>query len=195
MQCVSEQNYVHLDGAQVRVLAHPLRHRILSALRDDGPSTATGVAERLGSNTGKTSYHLRILADAGLVVEEPERGNARDRWWRSAHHVTVTEPIDFVNQPEAAAALEYLMGQAARYYSAQIEQWLTSQDEWQPKWKQAAGMSDRSVRLTPERLAAMNREVQDVVERYIDDTSGDEDPHAETCTVIYTSFPNPRPVL
>jgi septum formation topological specificity factor MinE len=56
-------------------------------------------------------------------------------------------------------------------------------------------MSDRAVRLTPERLMAMNREVNDVIERYIDEAASDDDPNAESCTVIYTSFPNPHPVL
>jgi hypothetical protein len=32
---------VHLDNRQVRVLAHPLRMRLLGTLRVDGPATAT----------------------------------------------------------------------------------------------------------------------------------------------------------
>ncbi len=70
---------IHLDRDQVLILAHPLRHRLLSALRLGGPSTATVLAESLDRSTGKTSYHLRKLADVGLVAEDDDRGNARCR--------------------------------------------------------------------------------------------------------------------
>jgi len=63
-----EQREVHLDARQIRVLAHPLRFRLLGRLRLDGPATATGLARALETNTGATSYHLRQLADVGLVV-------------------------------------------------------------------------------------------------------------------------------
>ena len=65
------------------MLAHPLRSRLLRALRVDGPATATALAATLGTNTGATSYHLRKLASVGLVDETGE-GRGRERWWRAA---------------------------------------------------------------------------------------------------------------
>ena len=44
-----------------------------------GPSTASMLAREAGESSGATSYHLRELAKAGFVEEDPERGNARDR--------------------------------------------------------------------------------------------------------------------
>jgi DNA-binding transcriptional ArsR family regulator len=197
---VSDQSYVHLSPNQLTTLAHPLRHRILSALRSDGPATSTIVAERLGSNSGKTSYHLRVLADAGLVVEDSERGNARDRWWRAAHDVTVFEPHWYADDPEAVAAARYLMGSAASFYAAQLEQWLTTQHEWSPEWIEAAEMSDLKLRLTAEELKEMNAEILGVVERHAAASSqparsAAADAAAVDCLVIINSFPNPRPVL
>jgi DNA-binding transcriptional ArsR family regulator len=61
--------------------------RIVDALRNDGPSTATRLAQQLGESSGSTSYHLRVLADAGVIEEDPERGKGRERWWRR------TQPI------------------------------------------------------------------------------------------------------
>ena len=63
---------VRPDSRQLRVLAHPLRSRLLGALRHGGPATATALAARLGTNSGATSYHLRQLAEAGLVEDDPE---------------------------------------------------------------------------------------------------------------------------
>ena len=52
----------HLDARSLRGLAHPLRMRLLSALRRGGPATASQLAEKLGESSGATSYHLRQLA-------------------------------------------------------------------------------------------------------------------------------------
>lgn len=73
-----------LTAAQLRIMAHPIRQRILRLLRGRGPNTATGLAALIGHSSGVTSYHLRIMAEHGHVVEDLDRGNDRDRWWRSA---------------------------------------------------------------------------------------------------------------
>jgi len=66
---------------QMWAMAHPLRLEILGLLVQ-GPATASMLARRLGESSGSTSYHLRVLADAGAVVEDPELGTRRERWWR-----------------------------------------------------------------------------------------------------------------
>ena len=87
----------------MKVLAHPLRTRLLGALRLEGPATATGLARLLGTNTGATSYHLRRLADVGLV-EETGTGTGRQRVWRAAHdrHSWTTSAAG--DAPDAVAA-------------------------------------------------------------------------------------------
>jgi DNA-binding transcriptional ArsR family regulator len=66
---------------QMWAMAHPLRLEILGVLVE-GPSTASRLGRRLGESSGSMSYHLRVLARAGAVVEDPELGNRRERWWR-----------------------------------------------------------------------------------------------------------------
>ncbi len=66
-QAPSATSTLHLDATAIKVLAHPLRSRLLSLLRSAGPATATSLANRIGTNTGATSYHLRKLAGVGLV--------------------------------------------------------------------------------------------------------------------------------
>ncbi|WP_253840085.1 ArsR/SmtB family transcription factor [Actinokineospora globicatena] len=66
----------------MRALAHPLRMRILSLVTDRAMSAAE-VARELGDSQPNISYHLRKLADAGLVeiVEEvPIRGGIAKRY-------------------------------------------------------------------------------------------------------------------
>ncbi|WP_242653142.1 winged helix-turn-helix domain-containing protein, partial [Intrasporangium flavum] len=60
---------IWLTPESLRVLAHPLRSRLLGALRRGGPATATDLAAALGTNSGATSYHLRKLESVGLVED------------------------------------------------------------------------------------------------------------------------------
>ena len=82
---MSEREYlgIRLDAQAVKVLAHPLRSRLLSRLRTAGPATATGLAAALNTNTGATSYHLRKLETVGLVTDTGE-GEGKRRLWRAS---------------------------------------------------------------------------------------------------------------
>ena len=57
-----------------RAMAHPLRARILAAL-DGQELSPVELAKRLGASLGVVSYHVRVLADAGVV--ELSRTSAR----------------------------------------------------------------------------------------------------------------------
>ena len=98
---------LRLDPRGLKVLAHPLRSRLLTALREHGPATATALAERLGTNTGATSYHLRKLASVGLV-EETDDGRGRERWWRAATEMHGWTERDVAGDPDAEAATDWL---------------------------------------------------------------------------------------
>lgn len=192
---VGTRTVVHLDREQLKVLAHPLRLRALGTLRIHGPSTATAIAARLGSNSGKTSYHLRELAKVGLVVEEPERGTARERWWRAAHDVTSWSSSDFQDDPEMAAVEDWLRGHVVRIHAERDDWWVATRADWSPDWLDAAELSDFRVRLTSARLRAMNNEIYEVVQRYVDTEDDADDEGVESCTVILHSFPDPEPRL
>ena len=183
---------VHLDANQMRVLAHPLRMRLLGALRLDGPATATALAARLGTNSGKTSYHLRQLAEVGLVEEDAERGNARDRWWRAAHGGTSWNAVDFLEDPDASVAADWMTGHVARVHARWIGEFIDARGTWSREWLKATTMSDYHLTLTPQRLEQLGNELNELVERYRDDEVA---AGAEPVTVIIHSFPHPEPPL
>jgi DNA-binding transcriptional ArsR family regulator len=68
---------------QIWAMAHPIRFRIFELL-GEGPSTASRIGRRLNESSGSTSYHLRSLARTGAIVDAPELGSRRERWWRRA---------------------------------------------------------------------------------------------------------------
>jgi DNA-binding transcriptional ArsR family regulator len=61
------------DAAVLKAIAHPLRRRLLDVLRVDGPSMPSVLARATDQAVANISHHLRVLADAGLIAEAPER--------------------------------------------------------------------------------------------------------------------------
>lgn len=182
---------VHIDHRQIRVLAHPLRIRLLGALRVQGSATATMLAEQLDTNTGATSYHLRQLADVGLVAEDPDRGTGRQRWWRAAHEISELEPTDFDDDPDARAALEWIQGHQLRLLTEQAQRWRAAQSEWSSEWRDAFGMGDAFLTLPADRLKALNDELWQVLERYRE-AADPAEPGAEQVQVYLAAYPLPK---
>jgi predicted ArsR family transcriptional regulator len=168
----------------VRTLAHPLRAKLLALLRVEGPSTSSRLASRVGTNSGATSYHLRQLADAGLVEERSELGTGRERWWASAHDSHSWAETDHQDDPDTAAAGDWLVRYAHRQYGRRIDDWLDARSEWPPEWRRAAEMSDYQVRVSPEQLAELNARIHALVSEY-EHASSD----GETIGLIYYAFP------
>lgn len=160
----TEKNSVVLDAKGLRALAHPLRVQLVEVLRSHGPSTATRLAERLGVNSGTASYHLRQLGAAGFVEEDAERGNARERWWRSVHRTTELSDRNLVDQ-EPEAALAYLQSVAATY-TLRAQQALNEVQTLPEAWRGTFDMSDWSLWLTPDEAVSLRQELRAVVARY-----------------------------
>ncbi|MBP2415231.1 ArsR/SmtB family transcription factor [Microlunatus capsulatus] len=177
---------LRLDAAAVRVLAHPLRSRLLSRLRVDGPATATDLAAVLSTNTGATSYHLRKLESVGLVADTGE-GEGRRRLWRASTTAHRFHPSDHRGDDDASAAVAWLQ----RYYVGQMagraEGWFDASDGWPGAWVDAAGYGDTAVTVTAEQLAAVQEELWAVLERWR--TAGEGDPAARQVLVSVVAHP------
>ena len=60
------EDLAELIARRFRVLADPLRVRMLDLLRD-GELSVNAIAEQLGAGQQNVSKHLNVLADAGMV--------------------------------------------------------------------------------------------------------------------------------
>ncbi len=89
---------------QIGALAHPLRARILEALRT--PDTAAGVARAFGRSRQSVSYHLKELARVGLVRHAGERrkGNFVEQLYQAVARRFVVSSR-FATDPERLASL------------------------------------------------------------------------------------------
>lgn len=92
------------DSQQVGALAHPLRARILEALRD--PDTAAGLARAFGRSRQNVSYHLKELERCGLVRHAGERrkGNFVEQLYEATAKRFVVSSR-FASNPERLASV------------------------------------------------------------------------------------------
>jgi DNA-binding transcriptional ArsR family regulator len=156
---------LRLDAPSLKVLAHPLRSRLLSSLRVGGPATATDLAASLGTNSGATSYHLRKLESVGLVADTGE-GEGKRRLWRTATESHQFEPSDFAGDEDSETALNWLVRDYTRHFAEQFERWLDVEAAWPVAWRDAAGMNDSYVIATPAQLREMTAEISAVIDSY-----------------------------
>lgn len=191
-QHLREIRQVTPDPTALKALAHPLRLQILGLLRLDGPATASGLAARLGLNSGATSYHLRQLAHHGFIVEDAERGNARDRWWRAAH-----ESTSFGADTGDGEALEAGMafGQAAlNWQIMQMQSALRNHVNLTPEWRKASTVSDYYIPLTAAKAEALVKKLQDVLWEAMQTAPPMGGPYpdgVEPFAIILHGFPRP----
>lgn len=180
-----------IDARSLRGLAHPLRMKLLQLLRLDGPATATGLAARLGENTGTTSWHLRQLAEHGFIEEDADRGSGRERWWRAVDESTVLRGPEFLDDPDTRGPLQVVLHEYLNHSFGLAAAFLAEADRWAPEWLSASTMSDwDNLRLTPDRLRQLNEELTATVDRYRD--SAEPDPGSEPVIVQLQSFPRHR---
>lgn len=178
-----------LDGRMLRALAHPLRKRLLDLLQAGGPATATGLGRQLGESSGTASWHLRQLAEAGLVEEDTERGNKRERWWRSVHESVWLRSADFVDDPDLAGLLNvYNQIAVEQIYQAQTR-FVSELPQWMDRWKDKARIMDGWLSLSPDEAAALSADVDALLDRYR------RPPRPNDDTVVYqwAAFPRRTP--
>ena len=173
--------------AALRALAHPTRLRMLGLLRVDGPATATGLATRLGLNTGQTSYHLRQLAQHGLVVDDAERGNARERWWRAAHQSTMTGGVP--EKPEDLDAMNAYQQAVAVIYTQQLQASVEEAPLLPREWREASTLSDYYVHVTADHARELTDRMHEVFMQIHE--AADDDPDAVDFVFQFQAFPRP----
>ena len=94
--------------AELRAMAHPLRLRILSLLTGN-PMSAAEVARELDLTHANASYHLRLLAQTGHLVEAGEEAIRGGRAKR--YRYDVERPPR--SAPDAATAATYYRAMAS----------------------------------------------------------------------------------
>ncbi|WP_240929807.1 ArsR/SmtB family transcription factor [Streptomyces coryli] len=188
------QRVHQLDPNSLRAVAHPLRMRLLFALREGGPATASQLAAKLGESSGATSYHLRQLAAKGFVEDDPERQGqgGRERWWRSAYTSIAVEHLeDFLEHPdpEVRGAMNLYLQEVAARHTIELSTWLGTMHEWPEVWQGLGDMSSMRLRLTPERARELDEKIHALINDFGDDPPEAKD--AARVRIHLHAFPIP----
>ena len=176
------------DPGALKAIAHPLRMAMLAHLRRHGPATASRLAAQLGETSGATSYHLRQLERWGFVVDAPELGNGRDRWWRASAQMTSWDAEELGEAGRAAS--DWIVRRQTHTTVAHVDDYLTAQETFSASWRAAADVSDYALEMSPAQLRALRDEVHAVIARHADAAPGR---NARTVWVSFVAVPEADP--
>ncbi|RBQ15431.1 transcriptional regulator [Spongiactinospora rosea] len=175
------------DPRTLKAVAHPLRLRLLSLLRTDGPATASELARRVAESSGLTSYHLRELAKYDFIEEDPDQRDARERRWRAVHRYLSWDNAEMAATEEGRAAVAAIRQRQIELLIRSNEEFEAQAATWSAAWIEAAGISDDVVRLTPATLTELYRRWEDVLRELAARDAAD--PAAEQVVIHYSAFP------
>ena len=156
---------VELTPRGMRALAHPVRLAILSRLQGHGPSTATALAPLVGATPSVTSWHLRHLAEHGLVRDAEVGSDGRQRWWEAVAGGFRFTPTQDEGGRDAATLLERVLFDQAEQLPA------TWARETEPlledDWRRSAGLSNTTFVATAEELADVEAAIEQLLAPFV----------------------------
>ncbi|MFD6291352.1 ArsR/SmtB family transcription factor [Streptomyces sp. NPDC060205] len=161
------ENQPITDLGTLKALAHPLRMQLYRGLCVARTATASQLAEQVDEAVSLVSYHLRKLAEHGLIeAADPQSGDARERWWQPATQGVSIRDKDFRDAPERAAAhlaaTRLFHQQRSDMYRRYLDERLT----WGPEWNSAAPDNESLLRLTAAELAELSAELLALAKKY-----------------------------
>jgi DNA-binding transcriptional ArsR family regulator len=153
----------------MRALSHPVRLAILSRLQSAGPATATELSEHVDASPSVTSWHLRHLAEFGLVRDsdsDKEAGrDGRKRYWEA---VARGFRFEFPDDDEGRAASQVLSRTMFEQYVGLPQHWMEEvAPALEPEWRREAGLSNTRVELTVQELKAVNAGIERLLAPYV----------------------------
>ncbi|MFI6508136.1 ArsR/SmtB family transcription factor [Streptosporangium sp. NPDC050855] len=153
------------DPTAMRALAHPARLAILNRLQAEGPCTATEMAEVVGVTPSAASYHLRMLAKYGFVEDAPDRGDGRERLWRSSGSGLSVSP-DPEDGPDVRAAKEFLIKAFRDQAADEATRGLEALERESRQWREAAMFNRAILLVDAEELRWLNERIDELLAPY-----------------------------
>ncbi|MFE2048891.1 ArsR/SmtB family transcription factor [Streptomyces sp. NPDC059459] len=163
----SHENRPITDLGTLKALAHPLRIRLYRGLCVARTATASHLADQVDEAVSLVSYHLRKLAEHGLIEEaRPQSSDGRERWWQPASDGVTIRGEAFRDEPEQVAA--HLV--ATRLFHDQradmYRRYLDERATWGAEWNSAAPDSESLLRLTAAELSELRAELLVLARKY-----------------------------
>jgi DNA-binding transcriptional ArsR family regulator len=175
------------DPRALRALAHPDRLAILERLGEDGPRTATELGTAVGISPSAASYHLRLLARFGLVVDAGG-GAGRNRPWRAAGTGFSFEPAEH-SEPAAEAAAQLLGSELVTRGERETLAFVENERTLPLEWRAASHLATKTLRLTADEAVELVRGLEELVEPYLRTTRPEPPSDARPVRFLVRLFP------
>lgn len=159
----------------LKALANPLRRQVWNEVGQLRYARAADLAKRLDLPANTLSFHLRVLAEAGLIEEAPEKArDRRDRVWKP------TRGALSLGSPEEPVADELLgravlAGEVADHHAllARVTGWasrfITGEDP-----VERGAFATYTLRLSRERYHQLVEQLDATISDYRDDEETDD---------------------
>jgi DNA-binding transcriptional ArsR family regulator len=178
------------EAKALSAMANPFRSRMMDALKVDGPSTASMLAQRTGQAVGSASHHLKVLAEAGLVEEAPDLArDRRERWWRLVDPGTRWSRADFADDTAAVTAAYAAEALGLQRQFERTRDWNANAAS-APEWDSASFATQNWMRLSPAELEELADEVVDLLLRWSRREVPDDGVPREPVFVFARGFPS-----
>ncbi|MFH9737824.1 ArsR/SmtB family transcription factor [Streptomyces roseolus] len=163
----SQENRRITDLGTLKAIAHPLRMRLYRNLFVARTATASQLAEQVDEAVSLVSYHLRKLAEHGLIEEAgTQSADGRERWWQPSSYGVSIHDEDVRDSPELAAASDAVGRTIDEQRSELHRRFLDERLTWPDAWRSASISSEWLPRLTAAELAALGAELEAVLRKY-----------------------------
>ncbi|MFI8823056.1 ArsR/SmtB family transcription factor [Streptomyces sp. NPDC053431] len=163
----SQENRRITDLGTLKALSHPLRMRLYRALFVARTATASQLAEQVDEAVSLVSYHLRKLAEHGMIEEAETRStDGRERWWQPSSYGFTIREEDIRDAPELVAASDALGRTLDEQRAALHRRFLDERLTWSDAWRSAVISAEWLPRLTPAELAALGEELDAVLRKH-----------------------------
>ncbi|MFB7654763.1 MULTISPECIES: ArsR/SmtB family transcription factor [unclassified Streptomyces] len=189
-----EENRPITDLGTLKALAHPLRMQLYRGLCVARTATASQLAEQVDEAVSLVSYHLRKLAEHGLVEQaEAQSADGRERWWQPASDGVSIRDENFRDAPERAAAHLAATRLFHEQRAGMYRRYLDERQTWGPEWNSAAPDNESLLRLTSAELAELAAELLALAKKYDEkgkaaEAAGDTDGRENVALHVY-GFP------
>jgi len=163
-------DHVQIKDAQVlTAMTHPLRRRLLTLLKVDGPAMASTLADRTGQAVGNVSHHLRVLGAAGLIEEAPELArDRRERWWRRTSSSVSWSTRDFAGDENAEVVARAARSIDLDAQFSLLSTWEQAPPQERERWPDGPFATSSWMRLDDVELAELATELNAVIRRWGD---------------------------
>lgn len=172
----------------LEALAHPVRLDLIDYLMSSGPATASACARAVGDTPSNCSYHLRVLAQVGLVGEVAS-SDGRERPWEA--RITGFETGSEASGEPMTPQESQLLAVSLQHDQQLVRDYMARRDNEPLRWRKADFYGTYKLALTPAELTELSARLDAAIRPYIAATREEREPGSELVHLSLHAFRTP----